>query len=144
MRGILAWILGVGLAANGLIMLAIPADWYTTVPGVSETGPFNPHFIRDTGVAYLVAGTSLPWFAINPMVRPAAVAGAAFLALHAIIHLWDATAGREQLHQLLTDIPTVFLPPVLAIWIVWPRASRLSISVKEKRDDQMVSAAVDP
>ena len=143
MRSILAWLLGLGLAANGLIMLAVPAHWYVTVPGVMETGPFNPHFVRDIGAAYLVAGMSLPWFAINPMVRPAAVAGTAFLALHAIVHLWDATAGREHVHQLLTDIPTVFLPPALAIWIVWPRASRLSISVKEKRDDQMVSAAVD-
>ena len=143
MRGILAWVLGLGLAANGLIMLAIPADWYVTVPGVLETGPFNPHFIRDIGVAYLIAGMSLPWFAINPMVRPAAVAATAFLALHALVHLWDAMAGREHVHQLLVDLPTVFLPPVLAIWIVWPRASRLSISLKEKRNDQMVSAALD-
>jgi hypothetical protein len=52
MRGILAWILGLSLAANGVIMLAVPAAWYTAVPGVPATGPFNPHFVRDIGVAY--------------------------------------------------------------------------------------------
>jgi hypothetical protein len=123
MRRVLARILGIGLAVNGLTMLAVPAAWYATVPGVPETGPFNPHFVRDIGVAYLVAGAVLQWFAARPQARPAAQAGAAFLTLHALIHLWDAAAGREHAHQLLIDLPTVFLPPVLAIWIVWPLGS---------------------
>jgi uncharacterized protein YjeT (DUF2065 family) len=121
MRSVVALILGVGLAANGLIMLAVPADWRAMVPGVVETGPFNAHFVRDIGVAYLVAGATLTWFAINEATRPAAFAGAAFLALHALVHLWDAAAGREHAHQLLVDLPSVFLPPALAIWIAWPR-----------------------
>jgi hypothetical protein len=90
------------------------------VPGVPQTGPLNPHFVRDIGAAYLVAGATLVWFAIDHAARPAAVAGAAFLAIHALIHLWDAAAGREHAHQLLVDLPTVFLPPVLAVWIAWP------------------------
>ena len=142
MRGIMAWILGIGLAANGLLMLAVPADWYATVPGVTDTGPFNPHFIRDIGVAYLIAGVALPWFAMNRLALPAAQAGAAFLAIHALVHLWDAAAGREHLHQLLVDVPTVFLPPVLAVWIAWP-FSRDANPTRENNDDQMVSAAVD-
>jgi hypothetical protein len=36
MRGIVAWILGIGLAANGLIMLAVPAAWYAAVPGITS------------------------------------------------------------------------------------------------------------
>jgi len=121
MRGLVAWVLGVGLAANGLIMLAAPADWYAMVPGVAGTGPFNAHFVGDIGAAYLVAGATLPWFAVNRAARPAALAGAAFLALHALVHLWDAAAGREHAHQLLVDLPSVFLPPALAIWIAWRR-----------------------
>jgi hypothetical protein len=121
MRGVLAWILGLGLAANGLTMLAGPAAWFLAVPGVADTGPFNPHFVRDIGVAYFVAGTGLLWFGTNPAARPAAQAGAAFLTLHAVVHLWDAAAGREHTHQLLIDLPTVFLPSALAIWITWPR-----------------------
>ena len=137
MRGILAFILGVGLAANGLIMLAVPADWYALVPGVSETGPFNAHFVRDIGAAYLVAGATLTYFAFERAARPAALAGAAFLALHALVHLWDAAAGREHAHQLLVDLPSVFLPPALAIWLAWPRPN----SNKENHYDQMVPAA---
>ena len=95
MRGILAWILGLSLAANGLIMLAVPAAWYAAVPGVPATGPFNAHFVRDIGVAYLVTGVALTFFARDRAARPAALAGTAFLALHALVHLWDAAAGRE-------------------------------------------------
>ena len=120
MRVVFAWIVGIGLAINGLIMLGMPLFWYGAVPGVPDTGPFNPHFIRDIGCAYLIAGGALALFAARPAARPAAQAGAVFLALHALIHLWDAAAGREQIDHLLMDLPTVFLAPVLAIWIVWP------------------------
>lgn len=130
MRKIVAWVLGIGLAANGLAMLAAPAGWYVAVPGVAETGPFNPHFVRDIGAAYLVAGLAVIWFAIDRLARPAALAAAAFLAFHALVHLWDAVAGREHAHQLLVDLPTVFLPPVLAAWIVWSSASRGATSTK--------------
>lgn len=119
MRNVVAWLLGIGLAANGLIMLAVPAGWYEAVPGVVDTGPFNAHFVRDIGVAYVVAGAALVWFALNRNAWPAVQAGAAFLALHALVHLWDAAAGREHVHQLLVDLPTVFLPPAVAIWIAW-------------------------
>ena len=133
MRSIVAWVLGVGLAANGLIMLGFPAEWYAQLPGVADTGPFNPHFIRDIGAAYLVAGTVLPWLAVNEAARPAALAAAAFLALHAVVHLWDAAAGREHAHQLLlVDFPLIFLPALLAIWIAWPPLGRNVMQTKEK------------
>jgi uncharacterized protein YjeT (DUF2065 family) len=105
MRSIVAWILGVALTVNGLAMLAAPAVWYAAVPGVSETGALNHHFIRDLGAVYLVAGLAMPWFALDGAARPAAQAGAAFLVMHAIVHLWDAAAGREHVHALLVEIP---------------------------------------
>lgn len=120
MRGTLTWIVGLGLAANGAIMLAAPAAWYAAVPGVPATGPFNAHFVRDIGVAYLVAGMALICFARDRAARPAALAGAAFLALHALVHLWDAAAGREAARQLVVDVPLIFVPPVLATWVAWP------------------------
>jgi uncharacterized protein YjeT (DUF2065 family) len=122
-RLIVAWIVGLSLIANGLTMLAVPEAWYALVPGVPQTGPLNPHFVRDIGAAYVVAGGALVWFAIDRAARPAALAGAAFLAIHAAIHVWDAATGREHVHQLLVDLPTVFLPPALAIWIAWPQRS---------------------
>jgi len=116
---LLGWLLGLGLVGNGLIMLAVPALWYANVPGVVDTGPFNAHFVRDIGAAYLVCGAALVWFAMRPAARPVAQIGAAFLAVHALTHLFDAATGREAAEQLLVDIPAVFLPPALAIWIAW-------------------------
>ena len=69
-RRIVARIVGLGLIANGLTMLAVPPAWYDLVPGVPQTGPLNPHFVRDIGAAYLVAGATLVWFAIDHAARP--------------------------------------------------------------------------
>jgi len=122
MKKALASILGLGLASNSLWMLASPASWYLTVPGVTETGPANMHFIRDIGCAYLVAAVGLLWLVARPaMGWPAAFAGGGFLALHATIHAWDGAAGREQLAALKADLPAVFLPAALALWLAWPR-----------------------
>lgn len=120
---IVSVLLGAAVAANGAFMLAAPAAWYGAVPGVTETGPFNPHFVRDIGAAYLTCGIALAWFAARPTAWPAAVIAALFLAVHALIHLWDALAGRETWRALVVDLPGVFLPPALVAWIVFSNRS---------------------
>jgi uncharacterized protein YjeT (DUF2065 family) len=92
----LAWILGVLSAANGLFMLLAPAAWYATLTEVQGTGPLNQHFVRDIGAAYLVAGGALIWFAIDPRARAAALAGAAFFALHALVHWLTRSLGANR------------------------------------------------
>ncbi len=59
MRTTQAWILGLLAAVNGLFMLIAPDSWYPITPGVPDTGPFNQHFVRDIGCAFLVTGVSL-------------------------------------------------------------------------------------
>src|SRR4026209_2266576 len=76
MRRLIAAILAIPTLFNGLPGLAAVPLWYETVPGVSETGPFNPHFVQDIGIAFLVAGLALAARAWRPRYRPAAVAGA--------------------------------------------------------------------
>ncbi len=137
MRTTLAWILGLLAAVNGLFMLLAPASWYLIAPGVPDTGPFNQHFVRDIGCAYLVTGVSLIWFAIDVRARAAALAGGAFLALHALVHVADAIAGRESLAQAARDLPTVYLSALLALWIAWP-STKLA---KGERDVQMADSA---
>jgi len=56
MRITVAIRLGLALAANGLLVLFDPAGWYAVAPGVPETGPLNPHFVRDIGCAYILTG----------------------------------------------------------------------------------------
>jgi hypothetical protein len=58
MQSFLSGALAVMLAANGAVMLAAGRWWYGAVPGVSETGPYNPHFVKDIGAAYLVVGAA--------------------------------------------------------------------------------------
>jgi uncharacterized protein YjeT (DUF2065 family) len=128
MRAILKYSLGVLLALNGVVMLVAPAPWYQAVPGVTETGPFNPHFVRDIGAAYLAAGAGLAWFAARREARAAAQIAALFLSLHALIHLADAVSGRETWAGLARDIPGVFLPPALAIWLAWRPRSKPNLT----------------
>jgi hypothetical protein len=115
-------LLGLGLQANGLFMLFAPEPWYGLIPGVRETGPFNPHFVRDIGSAYGVAGASLLALIRWPGAWPAAIAGSTFLVLHAGVHLFDALHGRIHLHHLATDAVAVLLPALLALFLAWPRA----------------------
>jgi hypothetical protein len=133
MRTTLTWILGLLAAANGLFMLLAPDTWYLIAPGVADTGPFNQHFVRDIGCAFLVSGASLVWFAIDVRARAAALAGAAFIALHALVHLADAIAGRENLAQAARDLPSVYLGAILTLWAVWPP----SMFAKGESDVQM-------
>ncbi len=115
-------LLGLLLVTNGSAMLIDPHTWYGSMPGVPDTGPLNLHFVRDIGCAYLVSGASLLWLARKAHVWPAAIAGSAFLVLHAGVHLGEAAAGTMDPHHLLVDLPGVFLMPILALWLAWPRA----------------------
>lgn len=111
----LAGLLGAGLVLNGLIMLAAPFAWYQQVPGVLETGPWNGHFVRDVGAAYLVAGCSAAAFALRPREAwPALAAGAGFLLLHVGVHIADTVCGRSSLARLAADVPGVIAPALIA------------------------------
>lgn len=122
MRIALTLVLGLALGANALWMLAAPEEWYAAIPGVAATGPANPHFIRDIGCAYLVVALTLFWLAKAPkQAWPATLAGGGFLAFHALIHLWDSLSGRESFGQLARDLPAIFLPAILVLWLAWPR-----------------------
>ena len=112
---ILAGGLALALGINALAMLFGSFWWYNAVPGVTATGAYNPHFVRDIGAAYLVAAGGLGWFAWRPVQGwPALVAAAAFLVLHAAIHVFDATCSSDPLGNLIRDLPGVYLPALLA------------------------------
>lgn len=132
MRTALSVILGLALGANGLWMLAAPGSWYQAIPGVADTGPMNPHFIRDIGCAFLVVALALFWLARSRQAWPAAFAGGAFLTLHAVIHVWDTLAGREHPHRLLAEAPTVILPAILVLWLAWPPSATGRESIAER------------
>jgi hypothetical protein len=87
-RALLA-LLGLFHLANGLWMLTAPESWYAAIPGVTQTGPLNHHFIADIAMAFIGSGAGLALGA-RAGLRAAmlAVAGATWPALHALVHIW--------------------------------------------------------
>ena len=80
-----AVVLGVAAEANGVFMLVAPEDWYFAVPGVTATGPFNQHFLRDIGLIFLLLGGAFLFGAALPRSRVLLwAADSIWLAGHAI------------------------------------------------------------
>ena len=110
------WALAAISVGNALWMLAAPANWFETIPGVVDTGPFNVHLVRDVGCAYLTMGLLLALAARWPRGGlPLLIAVAIFMVLHALLHAWDIVAGRLPMSHGLADLPLVFLPGALTI-----------------------------
>jgi len=114
----IAGALALMLGLNALVMLFAGLWWYGAVPGVVATGPYNPHFVRDIGAAYLVTAGGLAGYAWRPREAwPAVAASAAFLTLHAGIHVFDAVCGTHPLNDVLRDFGGVYLPALIALWL---------------------------
>jgi peptidoglycan/LPS O-acetylase OafA/YrhL len=118
MRRWLAGILAIFNVLNGLAMLFAGTLWWASVPGVSETGPFNSHFVQDVGAAFAVAGLALGARAWRDRYWPAAVAGSGFLAAHALIHLAMIASGHD--HHAVEDFLAVVVPAALAVYAAFP------------------------
>ena len=117
--GWLLLVLGIGMLANSAWMLAGPMHWYDELPAaVPDTGPFNPHFVRDIGCAFLTVGVALCWAAISARFRyPLTSVAALFLAAHAVLHVYDTATGALPHSHWLLDLPGVYLPAVLLVWV---------------------------
>jgi hypothetical protein len=115
------WIAGIIAALtglNGAAMLADGRGWYARTPGVVDTGPFNPHFVADIGAAFLAASLGLAACAWRARYWPAALAGAAFLAFHALIHIVGVAMGHS--HTVAFELGLVVLPAALALYAALP------------------------
>lgn len=126
---LLAALLALALFMNGVVMMGAPLSWYGFVPGVAATGPFNEHFVGDVGAAYVAAALSLA-LAAGRLERTPAIPAAAFLFLHALIHLIPLQ-GAVRLGQifvcapperaaLIGEIVGVYAPAIMALALVVP------------------------
>ena len=112
------WVLlvaGLASVANALWMLADPLRWYHDLPaGVPDTGPFNPHFVRDIGCAVLAVGVAQIWAAFaRPWRAPLVGVSAIFLMGHAVLHIFDTARGAVPSDHWWLDLPGVYLPALL-------------------------------
>lgn len=109
-----AAVMGVGLGANGVFMLVAPLDWYFAIPGVTTTGPFNQHFLRDIGLIFLLVGGAYLTGVRMPRHRVILWgASSLWLAGHALFHFWEVAAGICGPSVLLRDFPAVTMPAII-------------------------------
>lgn len=125
MARILAWLQAAILGGNGLAMLFAGLWWYGAVPGVTATGPYNPHFVRDIGAAYLVCGLSHAAFALWPRQAWSALAASAgFLTLHTAIHVFDTVCGTRPLQDFVRDFAAIYLLALIAVGLALAAAPK--------------------
>ncbi|UIJ45537.1 hypothetical protein LZK98_00800 [Sphingomonas cannabina] len=122
----LAAIMGLAAVANGSFMLLSPDGWYFAVPGVTTTGPFNQHFIRDIGIIFLFLGAAFLIGAFRPGYRIVLWSAATlWLACHALFHFWEVAAGICGPSALARDFPAVTLPALIgAALVLWALGDR--------------------
>jgi hypothetical protein len=110
---------GLFLSVNGLFMLAAPLAWYELVPGVTDTGFFNQHFVRDIGIIQLFLGGAF----LVGMLRPNRRLGlwsvaTLWLLAHALFHFWEVAAGICAPSAIPRDFPAVTMPALFGIALV--------------------------
>ncbi len=118
---------------NGSWMLLFPQSWYRDLPAaVPHTGPFNAHFVRDLGVAFLVTGVAFAWSARNiDRSYPIHIGLTLFFTGHALIHLLDIASGHLPSSHWLIDLPGVFVPALIMIILAVPSIRRRLASGKQ-------------
>jgi hypothetical protein len=108
--------LGVAALANGVYMLVSPVGWYFAVPGVTTTGPFNQHFLRDIGLIFLFIGGAFLIGASSARYRVTLWGAASlWLAGHALFHIWEVLTGICGPYALARDFPAVSLPALIGL-----------------------------
>ncbi|MGH7899089.1 MAG: hypothetical protein ACREQQ_14130 [Candidatus Binatia bacterium] len=127
---LLLWPLALLNVLNGVWMLADPGGWYHGIPaGVPDTGPLNPHFVRDIGAVFVMMGVALHWAAIRPAYRiPLVGVVVLWSGLHALVHAWETFGGTLPAHHWAMDFPAVYLPAALlaAMLVVLARQPQTS------------------
>lgn len=122
-------LMGLTSLANGVWMLLGPESWYGNIPAaVDDTGDFNPHFIRDIGLAYSISGLGFIWAFYNiSRCRIVHIGQTLFVGGHAGLHVLDILLGRLPLDHWWIDAPSVLLPglimALLCIPSVWKRVN---------------------
>ncbi|WP_027252430.1 hypothetical protein [Photobacterium halotolerans] len=116
----IAVLLGLAALSNGVLMTIAPEPWYWMVPGVPDRGPFNQHFLRDIGMNYSLIGAAFIWGAIDTRHSLTLwLMPTAWLAGHAIFHVWEVLAGICGPEFLIIDFGGVTLPALLALWLIY-------------------------
>ena len=97
---------------TGLYIAVLPHDFYLNAPGAQPTGPYNMHFLRDVGFAFLSSSVAIG-YGIYSGVKPVMVFGALWLLIHGLFHLtlW-IVHGMQLDSAAMIDMVVVSIPAV--------------------------------
>jgi len=114
-------------------MLLVPRRWYLDVPGVTMTGPFNQHFIRDVGLSFFLVGIAFLVGARSPAQRLILWATASlWLCGHAVFHLWEVAAGISVHSAITRDFAPVTLPAIAGVALTLWASTSDAVSSQER------------
>lgn len=115
MRIPILWSLVVYYLITGLYIAVLPFVFYETGPGVSDTGPYNMHFLRDVGFAFTVSAFGIA-YGLKRKLKPLVVFGTAWLAMHGLFHLilWFMHPSSE---GAVNDLVLVVLPAAVVTYL---------------------------
>lgn len=109
---------------NGVLMLAAPRLWYNVIPGVTETGPFNSHFILDIGLGYLSAGCALGMASrYAAIARPLVAVASVFLLGHGLLHLAEMGLHGTGPAYAVRDIALIVVPALMPLAVFMRRTT---------------------
>ena len=112
MTRLLIWAFVAFYLLTGLWVAVLPHDFYLNAPGAQATGPYNMHFVRDVGFAFLTSSVAIGYglFAKEKLLM---VFGALWLLIHGLFHLalW-ILHGMHFDSAALTDAILVSIPAV--------------------------------
>lgn len=109
---LLIWSLVAFYLFTGLYIAVLPHDFYLNAPGAQATGPYNMHFIRDVGFAFLTSSAAIG-YGIYAGIKPVMVFGALWLLIHGLFHLtlW-VLHGMQLDSAALIDAVVVSIPAI--------------------------------
>ena len=109
------WILAALTLLTAVAQLFAPGAWFfTLVPGVPETGPFNAHLVQDAGTFNLAIGIGLIAAARDPNRYAVAVVIAAVAAVgHALLHVYAHAAHLLSSGHIWVEFFGVLVPAIV-------------------------------
>ena len=108
----LIWVLAAYYLLTGVYIAVLPNDFYLNAPGALETGPYNMHFIRDVGFAFLTSSVAIG-YGLYAKEKAVMVFGSLWLLIHGLFHLtlWVIHGmrfdGAAAVDAVLVSLPAI-------------------------------------
>jgi hypothetical protein len=111
---------------NGTVMIVRPSHWFhEMIPGVPNTGPFNPHFVMDVGIAFVTCGVGFAWAAFHlARAREIHWGITLFISGHAVFHVVEILRGALPPEHWRHDLVGVFIPGAILLALCIPAVWR--------------------